>query len=138
MPSWKELLEEVRAVGCTHDVIRRKYLYQLHKKTGRNVYRVLGVASIPSLLPMPTARWPRRQLRCNWNGDFRDGLAEENVGTKHVRKWSWCSRERGTVGSGRKPNGGFCGARCDANYHAPAHAEKANLLRTGIPLSNEF
>jgi membrane-bound ClpP family serine protease len=37
MPNWKELLEEVKAAGSTHDVIRRKYLQQLHEKTGRNV-----------------------------------------------------------------------------------------------------
>jgi hypothetical protein len=37
MPNWKELLEEVKAAGSTHDVIRRKYLQQLHEVTGRNV-----------------------------------------------------------------------------------------------------
>lgn len=37
MPNWKELLEEVKTAGSTHDVIRRKYLQQLHEKTGRNV-----------------------------------------------------------------------------------------------------
>jgi hypothetical protein len=37
MPNWKELLEEVKAAGSTHDVIRRKYLQQLHQLTGRNL-----------------------------------------------------------------------------------------------------
>ncbi len=37
MPNWKELLEEVKSAGSTHDVIRRKYLQQLHEITGRNV-----------------------------------------------------------------------------------------------------
>jgi len=37
MLNWKELLEEVKAADSTHDVIRRKYLQQLHEKTGRNV-----------------------------------------------------------------------------------------------------
>jgi ClpP class serine protease len=37
MPNWKELLEEVKAAGSTHDVIRRKYLERLHQATGRNV-----------------------------------------------------------------------------------------------------
>jgi len=37
MPNWKELLDEVKAAGSTHDVIRRKYLQQLHRLSGRNV-----------------------------------------------------------------------------------------------------
>jgi hypothetical protein len=37
MPNWKELLEEVKAAGSTHDVIRRKYLQELHRLSGRNV-----------------------------------------------------------------------------------------------------
>lgn len=37
MPSWKELLNEVREAGSTYDLIRRKYLAQLHKQTERNV-----------------------------------------------------------------------------------------------------
>jgi hypothetical protein len=37
MPNWKELLEEVKAAGSTHDVIRRKYLQELHRVSGRNV-----------------------------------------------------------------------------------------------------
>jgi ClpP class serine protease len=37
MPNWKELLEEVKAAGSTHDVIRRKYLTKLQEQTGRNV-----------------------------------------------------------------------------------------------------
>jgi len=37
MPSWKELLNEVKESGSTFDVIRRKYLSKLHELTGRNV-----------------------------------------------------------------------------------------------------
>ena len=37
MPNWKELMEEVKAAGSTHDVIRRKYLQQLHEVTARNI-----------------------------------------------------------------------------------------------------
>jgi hypothetical protein len=37
MPTWKTLLNEVQAAGSTYDVIRRKYLAQLHELTGRNV-----------------------------------------------------------------------------------------------------
>lgn len=37
MPTWKTLLNEVQAAGSTYDVIRRKYLAQLHDITGRNV-----------------------------------------------------------------------------------------------------
>ena len=37
MPNWKKILEEVKAAGSTHDAIRRKYLRELHEKTGRNV-----------------------------------------------------------------------------------------------------
>ncbi|HEY6344435.1 MAG TPA: hypothetical protein VIY49_23325 [Bryobacteraceae bacterium] len=37
MPNWNELLEEVKSAGSTHDVVRRKYLQQLHEATGRNV-----------------------------------------------------------------------------------------------------
>jgi hypothetical protein len=36
MPNWKELLDEVRSAGGTHDVIRRKYLNVLTDLTGRN------------------------------------------------------------------------------------------------------
>lgn len=36
MPSWSDLLEEVRAAGSTYDVIRRKYLKDLSRYTGRN------------------------------------------------------------------------------------------------------
>jgi hypothetical protein len=41
------------------------------------------------------------------------------------------------VGSGRKPDGGFCSGRCYASYHALELAEKANLLRRGASPSNE-
>lgn len=37
MPTWKDLLNEVKDAGSTYDVIRRKYLKQLHELTGRNV-----------------------------------------------------------------------------------------------------
>lgn len=37
MPGWNELLNEVKAAGSTHDVIRRQYLRRLHELTGRNV-----------------------------------------------------------------------------------------------------
>lgn len=36
MPSWNDLLTEVQAAGSTHDLVRRKYLQALSKKTGRN------------------------------------------------------------------------------------------------------
>jgi len=37
MPGWNELLNETKAAGSTHDVIRRRYLRRLHELTGRNV-----------------------------------------------------------------------------------------------------
>lgn len=37
MPGWNELLNEVKAAGSTHDVVRRQYLRRLHDLTGRNV-----------------------------------------------------------------------------------------------------
>jgi ATP-dependent protease ClpP protease subunit len=37
MPNWRDILSEVKASGSTHDLIRRKYLKELHEKTGRNV-----------------------------------------------------------------------------------------------------
>lgn len=37
MPGWNELLNETKAAGSTHDVIRRRYLGHLHELTGRNV-----------------------------------------------------------------------------------------------------
>lgn len=36
MPNWSEIVEEVKAAGAVHDVVRRKYLAQLHELTGRN------------------------------------------------------------------------------------------------------
>jgi ATP-dependent protease ClpP protease subunit len=36
MPDWNELLDEIRTKGSTHDIIRRKYLKELHENTGRN------------------------------------------------------------------------------------------------------
>ena len=37
MPNWAEILNELHAAGSTHDVVRRKYLRELHDLTGRNV-----------------------------------------------------------------------------------------------------
>lgn len=37
MPNWKEVLEEIKAVGSPYDGIRRKYLKKLSDTTGRNV-----------------------------------------------------------------------------------------------------
>ena len=37
MPNWGEILNEINTTGSTHDVVRRKYLDELHKVTGRNV-----------------------------------------------------------------------------------------------------
>ena len=37
MPSWKELLDELKAVGSTYDVFRRRYVEQLYQLTERNV-----------------------------------------------------------------------------------------------------
>lgn len=37
MPSWHSLLEQIRKRGSIHDVIRREYLAELNKVTGRNV-----------------------------------------------------------------------------------------------------
>ena len=37
MPNWNELLDEIRAAGSTHDVIRRRYVAKVHEITGRNV-----------------------------------------------------------------------------------------------------
>ena len=37
MPNWNQLLDEIRASGSMYDVIRRRYLREIHKITGRNV-----------------------------------------------------------------------------------------------------
>ncbi len=37
MPNSNEILNEIRAAGSTHDVIRRCYLQKLHQLTGRNI-----------------------------------------------------------------------------------------------------
>lgn len=37
MPNWNQVLNQVNTAGSTFDVIRRQYLLELHKKTGRNV-----------------------------------------------------------------------------------------------------
>ena len=36
MPNWNQLLDEVRAAGSMHDVIRRRYLAKVHEITRRN------------------------------------------------------------------------------------------------------
>jgi ATP-dependent protease ClpP protease subunit len=36
MPSWHQILNEIRTTGSTHDVLRRRFLAELHKHTGRN------------------------------------------------------------------------------------------------------
>ena len=36
MPSWPEVVNEIRATGSAHDVVRRKYLAALSEVTGRN------------------------------------------------------------------------------------------------------
>ena len=37
MPNWNELLDEIRAAGSMHDVVRRRYLAKVREITGRNV-----------------------------------------------------------------------------------------------------
>lgn len=37
MPNWNQLLNEIRSAGSMHDVIRRRYLNEVYKVTGRNV-----------------------------------------------------------------------------------------------------
>ena len=37
MPNWNELLNEIKAAGSMHDVIRRRYLSKIFEITGRNV-----------------------------------------------------------------------------------------------------
>jgi ATP-dependent protease ClpP protease subunit len=37
MPDWNEISDEIRTKGSTFDIIRRKYVLELSKKTGRNV-----------------------------------------------------------------------------------------------------
>ncbi|HHV74986.1 MAG TPA: S49 family peptidase [Thermoanaerobacterium sp.] len=37
MPAWNDILNEINAAGSTHDIIRRKYLSDLYKRTGRNI-----------------------------------------------------------------------------------------------------
>jgi len=37
MPNWNQVLNQVTASGSVYDVIRRRYLADLHDKTGRNV-----------------------------------------------------------------------------------------------------
>lgn len=37
MPDWSEILNEIHVAGSTHDIIRRRYLKELHEVTERNV-----------------------------------------------------------------------------------------------------
>lgn len=37
MPNWHSILNEINTAGSTHDIIRRKYLKNLQKVTGRNI-----------------------------------------------------------------------------------------------------
>jgi ClpP class serine protease len=37
MPNWKQLLDELKAKGSAHDIVRRDYLEKLHEVTGRNI-----------------------------------------------------------------------------------------------------
>lgn len=37
MPNWNDLLDEIKEVGSTHDIIRRRYLKALYRLTGRNI-----------------------------------------------------------------------------------------------------
>ena len=37
MPSWHQLLKEIKVKGSTYDVVRRQYLAKLNRVTGRNV-----------------------------------------------------------------------------------------------------
>ncbi len=37
MPSWKEVLDEVKATGGAHDVVRRNYLERLYSLTERSI-----------------------------------------------------------------------------------------------------
>lgn len=37
MPNWHDILNEIKEAGSTQDIVRRKYLKQLHEKTGRNI-----------------------------------------------------------------------------------------------------
>jgi enoyl-CoA hydratase/carnithine racemase len=37
MPNWNELLNEVKAIGSAHDVLRRRCLRRLHDETKRNI-----------------------------------------------------------------------------------------------------
>lgn len=37
MPNWNQILDKIHPAGSTHDVVRRQYLAEVHKLTGRNV-----------------------------------------------------------------------------------------------------
>jgi len=37
MPDWNQILNEIKAAGSTHDIVRRNYLKRLHDLTERNV-----------------------------------------------------------------------------------------------------
>jgi hypothetical protein len=46
-------------------------------------------------------------------------------------------QEGNRVGSGRKSDGGFCSLDCFSKYHALELAEKARLVKRGVPPPNE-
>lgn len=50
MANWNEILNEINSEGSTHDIVRRKYLLQLHYLTKRNV-----IAYYSGWLQKPTA-----------------------------------------------------------------------------------
>ena len=37
MPNWNEILDEVKSAGSTFDIVRKRYLKNLHQLTGRNL-----------------------------------------------------------------------------------------------------
>lgn len=37
MPDWNDILNEIKEAGSVQDIVRRKYLAELHKITGRNI-----------------------------------------------------------------------------------------------------
>lgn len=56
MPTWNDILEEINAAGGTHDVVRRKYLQNLHEQSSRNVIIYYsGWLQKPGLVGHPNA-----------------------------------------------------------------------------------
>ena len=57
MSAWNELLNETKAAGSTHDIIRRRYLNQLFELTGRNIIVYYsGWLQKPALVREPAVR----------------------------------------------------------------------------------